>query len=424
MSAPGNYYTGGLAEIVTSPSKTTYSFLKKWFTGGGSIGRAMEILGMPYQKTDLPVLVLKGRDLVVDLENEEKTLYQKTIFKYKKQRDINATPKLAVDFIKLISPICLLNTLRIISLQSKWIANPKGVIETAEELVRGIPDDAVFSSEDEIDRFLQSKVWPIVVATGLLCEFFSQLLESEAKEEISEINNYIGSQMAEKDWFFRSTADQIKVKQGKLSFSSFIDKYGLRADKDYELTCPRWYEIKDEIKKRIGESKDLPVKKEITLSQNDKIKYLTEVSISLQLLRSEAKRKALTYIDKLRKSLKEIKTENRSLAKPGGGKLTSRSGKGTGVSRGNAGGIVKNINDNFMNIPLHTIGVFPNAGTEFTTQYPKCAGLIFLRGGQTSHGAIVAREFGIPAIIDSKAEGIKDNVRVEINGLTGEWKIV
>jgi len=48
----------------------------------------------------------------------------------------------------------------------------------------------------------------------------------------------------------------------------------------------------------------------------------------------------------------------------------------------------------------------------------------FLRGGQTSHGSIVAREFGIPAIIDSKAQGIKDGEILEVDGEAGEWKII
>jgi phosphoenolpyruvate-protein kinase (PTS system EI component) len=50
--------------------------------------------------------------------------------------------------------------------------------------------------------------------------------------------------------------------------------------------------------------------------------------------------------------------------------------------------------------------------------------MIFLRGGQTSHGSIVAREFGIPAIIDNKAQGIKDGVILEMDGDAGEWRIV
>ena len=69
------------------------------------------------------------------------------------------------------------------------------------------------------------------------------------------------------------------------------------------------------------------------------------------------------------------------------------------------------------------IGIFPNASPEFATIYPKCKGMIFLKGGQTSHGAIVAREFRIPSLIDMMAEGIPDGTVVQLNGAKGEWSI-
>lgn len=85
---------------------------------------------------------------------------------------------------------------------------------------------------------------------------------------------------------------------------------------------------------------------------------------------------------------------------------------------------VKNILDNDSNIPTGTIGIFPNASPEFAAQYPKCNGMIFLKGGQTSHGAIVAREFEIPAIIDNKISGIEDGTQISINATIGEWTII
>jgi len=57
--------------------------------------------------------------------------------------------------------------------------------------------------------------------------------------------------------------------------------------------------------------------------------------------------------------------------------------------------------------------------------FPLISGLIVERGGMLSHGAIVSREFGIPAIVgvDSATTKIKDGDRLILNANTGEITI-
>ena len=269
-----------------------------------------------------------------------------------------------------------------------------------------------------------------------MSEFNSQYLAKETRENLSDVNRYISKQLAGQDWFFRSVADQKAVQKGNMSFSVYIKKYGIRADKDYELTCPRWHEIPKTIKERIKDYSGGNTNQEIAIDVNSNIKKIIDTSIQLQLLRSEAKRKALIFIDYLRKKIlertkgltnsnqlpKSIK-QNKSPTKKKKGNLLDvpLAGRGMGVSQGIVVGIAKNILNNEVNITIGAIGIFPNASPEFAILYPKCTGMIFLKGGQTSHGAIVAREFGIPALIDHKGEKIKDGTRITINGSTGEW---
>ncbi len=87
-------------------------------------------------------------------------------------------------------------------------------------------------------------------------------------------------------------------------------------------------------------------------------------------------------------------------------------------------GKILHITNNIENISDNIIGIFPNASPEFASQYPKCKGLIFLKGAQTSHGAIVAREFGIPALIDDTIEKILNGQEIELDGEKGTWKIL
>lgn len=97
--------------------------------------------------------------------------------------------------------------------------------------------------------------------------------------------------------------------------------------------------------------------------------------------------------------------------------------KGFGVSKGTVSGRVLNIHSATQNIPNNCIGIFPTSGTKHSTQFLKCLGIIFKNGSMTSHGAILAREFEIPAIV-SPDININDNEQVEINGIEGTVKRV
>lgn len=437
-----NNYSGGFAEFVPNPTPLTYSFLKSWFTSQTSLGAAMKILELPVSKTSKPILVMRGKELVVDLTAEEEALYKSTFFKYKNQKNITDVPALTISIKNLLNPAAALGTLNILLKQSLWIAKPKDYVRFANSLSESIPTEFADVSIEKIDIVMRDKVWPKVLAIGLLCEFYNQYLLREMGKDAASVNKYIGSNIAEKDWFFLSLSDQQKVKNGNLSFSEYIKHYGLRSDKDYEIAAPRWYEIPDLIKKRIERARVRNSKKEEVIIP-EKLKKLANILIELELARTDAKRRALSSVDRLRKAIIKIvdnedigNYEKEDLLQ---GKIIKKEHKGSeeetdvtslshhtgvGVSAGRATGVVKNIKDNMQNISKDTIGIFPNASPEFAVQFPKCEGMIFLAGGQTSHGSIVAREFGIPALIDGKAAGIANGTKIEINGATGEWKCI
>jgi len=370
-------------------------------------------------------------ELYVNLKIEEYTLYKWTIFKYKDQISIHSVPRLTVSFWKILNPLCVYNTMRMIIVQSIWIAYPHKCLEYMEKLVSKIPPVVPGADLDMTDKILRKKVWPSVIAVGMVSEFFSQYLEKESGDLFSKINHFMSGEVSSDDWFFASIRDQEKVKKKEMTFDEYILKYGMRSDQDYELTIPRWHEIPEKIKERIDVSVPFPQKNdELGIEVSHKIDALIHISIRLQILRSEAKRKTLIHIDHLRQEMlkktvvpltfnsKKTSVINNT------GKSDKTLHKGVSVSSGKVTGKVVKVTDNSQKIPKGTIGIFSNASTEFTILFPKCIGMIFLRGGQTSHGAIVAREFGIPAIIDEKAEGIEDGMELELNGNTGEWKIV
>ncbi len=65
--------------------------------------------------------------------------------------------------------------------------------------------------------------------------------------------------------------------------------------------------------------------------------------------------------------------------------------------------------------------VVPSTDPAWTPLFLKAGGLVMETGGYLSHGAIVAREFGIPAVVNLPdiLQQIKEGDLIEVNGLTG-----
>lgn len=440
-----NYYFGGLAELVTHPSTLTYSFMKHWFTGANSLGKAMQLLKLPFRRINEPIITLHEDSLVTDLDAEERTMYENTVFSYAPQKNPAEEPKLKLKWSKMLFPGNYPDTFRLLIAQSLWLAKPGDIVTLTRKLLAGITTNKEFLNIAEIDEFLASEIWPPVIVIGALAEYLHQAVVKN-HPDANQIWDYISREVAKRDWFFQSLADQQKVKSGEISFKEYLEKYGLRADIDYELTSPRWREIPGQIHKRIL---NMPTIKAPSPVQSSVPKYdqpVVSAIIELQVMRSEARRLALVYLSLLRQAIirqtgtREIAGYTREALLTGKaiisptivkralirktGNSDVSSGKGMGVSAGEITAVARHVRNNQQTIPRDTIGIFPNATPEFTTQFPRCAGLIFLRGGQTSHGAIVAREYHIPALIDAMAETVPDGAMVTINGMNGRWKIV
>jgi len=98
--------------------------------------------------------------------------------------------------------------------------------------------------------------------------------------------------------------------------------------------------------------------------------------------------------------------------------------KGVGVSGGSSQGCGRIILDPVRDNRLEPGEILITKTTDpgWTPLFKIAGGLILERGGLLSHGAIVAREFGIPAIvgIEGATEKIEDGQMLRMNGDTGE----
>ncbi len=100
---------------------------------------------------------------------------------------------------------------------------------------------------------------------------------------------------------------------------------------------------------------------------------------------------------------------------------------GTAFCHGRARGparVVHTLSD-LGKVEAGDILVAPNIDPGWTSVFPLLAGLVVQTGGKLSHGAILAREYGIPAVggITGATTLIDDRSGVEVDGLAG-WVIV
>jgi len=96
---------------------------------------------------------------------------------------------------------------------------------------------------------------------------------------------------------------------------------------------------------------------------------------------------------------------------------------GRPISSGVAAGVARVVLDprEARNLGTAYILVCPSTDPGWTPLFLEAKGLVVERGGMLSHGAIVARDFGIPAVVyEDATRHIPDGTHIEIDGNLGE----
>ncbi|WP_284189833.1 PEP-utilizing enzyme, partial [Zoogloea oryzae] len=92
---------------------------------------------------------------------------------------------------------------------------------------------------------------------------------------------------------------------------------------------------------------------------------------------------------------------------------------GTGVARGRAR-LLRHPDEGGRLLPGEIL-VAPSTDPGWTPLFLKAGGLVVETGGYLSHGAIVAREFALPAVVNLPGilTVLRDGDEVEVDGLSG-----
>ena len=100
---------------------------------------------------------------------------------------------------------------------------------------------------------------------------------------------------------------------------------------------------------------------------------------------------------------------------------------GSPVSPGSVEGFVRVVFDpRRADLLPGEIMVCRGTDPSWTPLFLTAAGLVMEVGGLMTHGAVVAREYGIPAIVgvDRATERLRTGQRIEMNGSTGEIRLL
>ncbi|MGB8403192.1 MAG: PEP/pyruvate-binding domain-containing protein [Mycobacterium sp.] len=117
-------------------------------------------------------------------------------------------------------------------------------------------------------------------------------------------------------------------------------------------------------------------------------------------------------------------------AAPGAGETDLPEGalRGAGVCRGRARGSARVVHSlaDLGKVEAGDILVAPNIDPGWTSVFPLLSGLVIETGGKLSHGAILAREYGIPAVgaVSGATSAIEDRTEIEVDGNTGTVTIL
>jgi pyruvate,water dikinase len=97
---------------------------------------------------------------------------------------------------------------------------------------------------------------------------------------------------------------------------------------------------------------------------------------------------------------------------------------GLGVAAGRASGTVKLIfhPDNGEKLQVGDVLVAPSTDPGWTPLFLRASAIVMETGGFLSHGAIVAREYGIPAVINIPGimRMVKDSQLITVDGDEGK----
>lgn len=415
----------GISEVAPRPTPLTLSILKTLYAENGSVDKVYKKYGIHYRPDNF--LKIIGNELYTDQEKSLKTLLP--AYSYKNS-----------NFIK--PKICKLKGLftsikNVLGIQRISLHQSKNFSLLLEKKLQS--EEETHSLEKKFSLFFQD--YELIFEINLCAEKALKNLEFALKKEHISVlkvlseplidseqiekldiknNNWQGNclEIADESRFYQHQKQKIvdnTVKNWFLNVPEikklYLKKIIIQAREFNNLReYGRWLTIK-----HIHELRNILFNraKKNNFKKSNHIYFFThqELVNESEILESEAENRTIEY-EKYQKY--EFPFELKSTIS------TETNKKNLGVSPGKAQGKLvelKNIDQEKDDIILYT----PLLTPDLTQYFDQIKGIVSTQGGMLSHLAIIAREKGIPVIVNFIPYDLLGK-NIEINGNTGEIK--
>ena len=113
---------------------------------------------------------------------------------------------------------------------------------------------------------------------------------------------------------------------------------------------------------------------------------------------------------------------------PGSGSIEGDRITGTPASPGEATGVARVVRgpEDFARVAAGDVLVCATTTPAWTPLFPSLGALVTDTGGILCHAAVVAREYGLPAVVGAEVAttGVPDGALVRVDGGTGEVRVL
>ncbi len=470
-------WSGDAAEFVATPTPLTQSLIITALNDNTVWQKAAQHIECPIhtaQHTDHFFVLL--HHTYVDLTGEAKLFFSGNVSW--QVSDVYTKPQMKQSvFTSVLHPSYLLWQAKVI--QPTFTSSVLNRLEQqAAKLFQSQSskdDESITSIHVQLKEALS-----IILAVGLLDGFWEQYVAEALKKKYArdweEVERYHTDQVAKADQYLQSIAKIGVIGVDLKKLRAYLDVFGNRAFDDYELSSQRFHEIPDKVMMmaktaEVTHSSSAEAIPPNVMSLSD-VKLIDTAS-RVKAARGTLRLQILHIVNQLRQRILQTARQHHisedqiffyyfpefeQLPKKLDEKIiqerqhnyhqdcstwlpplltlgtiqqsvfdskavkTNDSMDVLAVSAGGAKGKVVIVTSESQTVDEHqVILVLPNSSAMYSHLYPKAVAIIFRQGGVMSHGAIVAREYHIPAVsLSGKPYEFTNGEIVMVDGAVGK----